>query len=411
MSQEEEDEQQRLFEDTTLGCQLASLAFLNDDPERLEKGAYAFHLGALDDLKGPEQWYRMNKAQNWGEFKSALEMVAIPGFNIVYADREDNIYYVSNGRFPKRASGYDWTSTLPGNTSTTLWDEDYYPLDSLPQVLDPASGYVFNCNNTPFRSSSQSDNPIYASIPATMGFQSPENINNRSVRFEALINQYDKLNYEDLKRIKYDRAYHTPLKSAPKLEPVFHLSPEKYPALAESIQLLKDWDRIAMPESEAASLFKLFLDHIARKVKNRSSYREGDEIDEQMLVQALDYAQSYLKEYFGSTIVPLGELQRHRRKNIDLPVGGGRDVLAALNTRKDPDGRQRARAGDSYIELVRFTNEGVKIETVNAFGASAKSSSPHSTDQMEMYVNQKLKPMTLNKEEVLRDAVRVYHPK
>ena len=44
----------------------------------------------------------MNKAKNLSEFKKALEMTAISGFNIVYADKEDNIYYVSNGKIPIR---------------------------------------------------------------------------------------------------------------------------------------------------------------------------------------------------------------------------------------------------------------------------------------------------------------------
>ena len=375
-----------------------------------EKGFYALRFPANREIRAAEQWYRMNKATNLEEFTAALNMQAIPCTNIVYADRDDHIFYISNGRFPKRAKEYNWQTVLPGNTSATLWQDEYYPIDSLPQVLDPVSGYVFNCNNTPFISSSEADNPDFHSIPASMGFQSPENINNRSIRFQALINQYDEFNYDDLKRIKYDRSYHTPLKSAMKLEPIFHLSPEKYPNLAASIQLLSNWNRETNIESEAAALFKLSLDYLYRNLKDRTSFQYGDELDEPKLVKSLHYAQDYLQEFFGHLNVTLGELQRHRRGTMDLAVSGGRDVLAALNTRKEADGRLRALAGDSYIELVRFSKEGVEIETVNAFGASAKPNSPHYTDQMDMYVNQKLKPMTLDKEKILKEAIRIYHP-
>lgn len=375
-----------------------------------DRGFFALRFPANRDIRAAEQWYRMNKAKNLDEFMAALRMQAIPCTNIVYADREDNIYYLSNGRFPKRAPGYDWTETLPGNTPATLWPDEYYPLDSLPQVLNPASGYVFNCNNTPFVSTASKDNPDYKAIPETMGFQPPENINNRSVRFQALISEYDQLSYSDFKRIKYDRAYHTPLKSAIKLEPLFHLSPEQYPGLSESIRLLGDWDRVADEDSEAASLFELILKHLARTVQDRASYQTGDEIDETKLIEALQYARNYLTEHFDTDSVPLGQLQRHRRGEVDLPVSGGRDVLAAMHTRADEDGRLRARAGESYIELVRFSENGVEIETVNAFGASAKPNSPHYTDQMEMYVNQELKPMTLDKERILEEAARIYRP-
>jgi len=68
------------------------------------------------------------------------------------------------------------------------------------------------------------------------------------------------------------------------------------------------------------------------------------------------------------------------------------------------------RHGDSYIELVRFSKDGVEIESVNAYGASNKKDSPHYTDQMEMYVNQRTKTMTLDKEKVMSEAVRKYHP-
>jgi acyl-homoserine-lactone acylase len=66
--------------------------------------------------------------------------------------------------------------------------------------------------------------------------------------------------------------------------------------------------------------------------------------------------------------------------------------------------------GESYIVLVKFDAAGVAIETINAYGASAKASSPHYTDQMPLFVNQQLKPMTLDKAKVLREAKRIYHP-
>ena len=124
-----------------------------------ENGFFALRFSANRDIRAAEQWHRMNKASNLDEFMEALRMQAIISTNIVYADREDHIFYISNGRFPKRNPAYDWKKILPGNTSATLWEDEYFPIDSLPQVLDPKSGYVFNCNNTPFVSSGRGDNP------------------------------------------------------------------------------------------------------------------------------------------------------------------------------------------------------------------------------------------------------------
>ena len=118
-----------------------------------------------------------------------------------------------------------------------------------------------------------------------------------------------------------------------------------------------------------------------------------------------------MQKNFGESPVKLGELQRHSRGGVDLPVTGGPDVLAAMSTLARKDGRLRANSGDSYIELVRYSDQGVEIESINAFGASAKPDSPHYTDQMEMYVSRKLKSMTLKKETIYKTAKAIYHPK
>ena len=103
-----------------------------------KRGTFSIRMPAQMDIRGLEQWYRFNKAKNFTEFKAALNMLAIPGYNIVYADRYDTIYYLSNGRIPirNRDPQYNWKSTLPGNTSATLWTA-LHPLEDLPQVLQP----------------------------------------------------------------------------------------------------------------------------------------------------------------------------------------------------------------------------------------------------------------------------------
>lgn len=374
-------------------------------------GFFALRFPANRDIRAAEQWYQMNKATNFEEFKEALRIQGIPCTNIVYADKEDHIYYVSNGRFPKRNPNYNWLGVVPGDTSATLWEDDYYPLERLAQVEDPSSGYVFNCNHTPFYSSGEGESPKPQDVPKTAGYERPEILTNRAVRLGALLEESGKIDYEEFKKIKFDRKYHTPMHSSPKLEAIFHLNPEKYPTIAESIQLLNNWDREASEESEAASIAILAVMHLRKVIKKRESYRTGNEINEAKLVEAITIAQNHLKEYFGSGKVPLKNLQRHTRGEVDLPYAGGPDVLAAVTTRPYKDGRIRAVSGDSYIQLVRYTDEGVKIESINAYGASAKPDSPHYTDQMELFTKQQLKPMTLDKETIFKEAKKIYHPK
>ncbi len=371
---------------------------------------FAHRYAVNQDIRAAEQWYRMCKSNDWDAFRTALDIQGLPSMNLVYADRENQIFYLGNGRFPIRNEKFDWTKIVPGNTSETLWSDVCYPIDSLPQVLNPNAGFVYNCNHTPFQSTGTGENPEFDKIPGTTGYLPPEALTNRAVRLQSLLANQELISYEEFKAIKYDRTYHKPLLSAPKLEPIFHLDAQQYPEIAPTIVILNRWDRIASEESVGASLFVLALYHIRKKARRLIDYRMGNTITETLLVEALEAAQRHLRKYFGTIQVPLGRLQRHSRGGLDLPVSGGPDVLAALSASPQRDGTLRARAGDSYIELVRYSAGGVEIETVNAFGASAKKDSPHYTDQMELYVNRQLKEMTLDRAKIYENAKRIYHP-
>ncbi|MEO0468675.1 MAG: penicillin acylase family protein [Bacteroidota bacterium] len=377
---------------------------------RTDEGVFAIKTSAPTTLKAAEQWYRMNRATNLTEFKAALDLQGIVSTNIVYADREDNIYYLGNGQFPIRNPAYDWQGILPGDTSATLW-QGFYPIDSCAQVLNPPSGYVFNCNHTPFVSTAPADNPDSASVPATMGYQPPDELTNRAVRFSQLIQQYDKLSWEEFLRIKYDQTYSKPLKAYPKLEGIFQLEPAAYPEVSQSLALLQNWDRVADTESRAASLFIMCIYQLGDLLEDDRSLIEGDELTPELMVQALQNSQDHLIKHFGSSQVPLGDLQQLQRGDKSLPLGGGPDVLAAIGSQVRKDGHLKPFAGESYISLVRFSKDGPEIETINPYGASADPESPHYTDQMELFVQQKRRKMMLDKKTVLEQAVRTYHPK
>ena len=114
---------------------------------------------------------------------------------------------------------------------------------------------------------------------------------------------------------------------------------------------------------------------------------------------------------FGKSDPTLGEIQKLVRGPVELPQPGLPDVISAIYTEPYRGGTWRATQGESYISLVRFPKSGLPVvETVNCYGASNRPDSPHFADQMELFVNQKTKPMTLDKATVLREAKRVYHP-
>lgn len=372
-------------------------------------GFYSMRFPAGLNCKAGEQWYRMNKAHNYDEFMDALRVQGLPGTNLVYADKEDNIYYLGNGQFPYRDNSFDWKMVLPGNTSKTLWEANkYYPLDSLAFKLNPECGFVYNTNNPPMQNSCSDEHQINCN--PTFGYQ--EKSNNRGLRLQELLENKPLMSYEEFKEIKYDKAYRKPMYNfaAENIEAMFTLDPEKYPELKESIEALKNWDRVADIDREGAPLMAMAIQYIKKRLFKESKVPGSNVLDESYYVDALTYAQKYLKKHFGTVNVKLGDVQRHIRGDVNLPAYGAYDVLTAAEAKPLKTGQIRVTSGESHIQLVRFSEGGVEVESVVPYGASDNPDSPHYTDQMEMFAKGQLKHMTLDKEELYRDAEKVYHP-
>lgn len=366
------------------------------------RGAFSIRMPAQMDIRGLEQWYRFNKAKNFTEFKAALNMMAIPGYNIVYADRYDTIYYLSNGRIPVRDPKFNWRTTLPGNTSATLWNT-LHPLTALPQVLQPKSGFVYNTNHSPFHATEGPENPV--NNDRTMGYETLEN--NRSQRFAELLAGYDKLSFEDFKKIKFDRQYPARFAFPNNVDSLFLLNPSDHPAIADLIGNLLQWDKKATVESIGAGTFLMVYRTITNPL---NGYLKTRTLTPDQCVTILTAAREEMMKNFGRTDLTLGDIQKLVRGDKAIPLPGLPDVLSPMYSVPYKNGMVRGNQGDAYIELVRFTKDGPIIESINTYGASSRKNSPHYTDQMEMYTHQQTKPMTLKKEEVYKTAARVYHP-
>jgi acyl-homoserine-lactone acylase len=378
-----------------------------------DQGTFAWSFAAHESVAAVEQWYDMGRATNLEEFQAALARQDIPCTNIVYADQDHNIMYISNGAFPIRDDQYDWRGVLSGDTKSTLWSNDLHPIEENPQVLNPVSGYVFNTNNTPYSSTGEADNPIYDKDDRVNGYQAPDLENNRSKRFMELIDNYDSLSYDDFKTLKYDVQYPEELQSTQisNLELILSLSPDDYPQHVDAIQLLNKWNRRCDSDNTTAPLFLLTQYQINEKLKAEDRYIPGGTITESDVIAGLSLAKEELIGKFGKLTIELSQLMRHTRGDVSLPVQGGTDVLAAMYGKKQEDGTYRVVAGESYIQMVRFQSDTLPIiETINAYGSSAEPDSPHYTDQMQLFTQQKLKSMTLSLEEVKATSMNSYHP-
>lgn len=93
-------------------------------------------------------FFEINRAQNWREFRSALEQYWGPGQNFVYADNAGNIGYQAAGRVPIRRA-FDGDVPLDGASGRFEWD-GYIPFQQMPSIYNPASGIIATANQNPF---------------------------------------------------------------------------------------------------------------------------------------------------------------------------------------------------------------------------------------------------------------------
>ena len=371
-----------------------------------KNGFYSIRTASLHHIRGLEQWWKMNKAKNFNEFYDILKMNQIPGYNIGYADKNDTIFYISNGIIPKRNNGYNWTNVVPGNTKKTLWNE-YYNTEELPQVISPKSGYVYNANHSPFKSTSLDENPDPKDYAKNMNFELYDN--NRSTRIFELINSYDSIDYNSFKLIKYDHTFPTPFNyNFMDVNKIMEMNPDDYTEIKELLINIQNWDRKTNIESIGAGTFALFYYNLRKYFRKSYINRE---FGEDIIAKCLTEVKEQMLKYFKTTKVKLGDYQKLVRGDKEIPIWGMPDVITAMNASNYKDGKIRVTHGESYIQFAKFTENKTEIESIISYGANHHNNSEHYSDQMDIYKNFGTKKMSFDKEFNYKNAKKIYNPK
>ncbi len=368
---------------------------------RQPHGTYALRYAGMGQAGIYEQLYRMNRARTFDEWQAALREPGLPMFNVGYADRTGIIYYLYNALLPVRAEGYDWSQYLPGDTSETLWTT-YLPFDQLPQVRDPASGFVQNCNSSPFQTTLGAENPRPEAYSATLGIETE--MSNRALRALELLAGDEAITEADFAAIKYDWTYSDrgdmPLYIQALLEAPLSTDPDVQAAL----ELVRAWDRRGDPDSRGMGLVIWTLQSLG--------FPKPEELEPQPLADAFADTVRTFQEAHGRADVPWSEVNRLRRGEVDLGMGGGPDLLHAVVGQMTEDGWLRGRAGDSYVLLVTWTADGrVHSHSIHQYGsATLRPESPHYADQAPVFVQRELKPVWLDEAEIRAHLEREYRP-
>jgi len=376
---------------------------------KTKHGMYSFRFPVYNDIRAGEQWYRMNKAKNLTEFEAALKMEALPLFNVIYADKDNNILLHSGGQIPDRNPSLDWKLPLDGTLLKYKW-EKLIPYSMKPNVLNPSCGYVFNANNSPLVCSGKECNYNDYFVGLQLF-----NINRGELFDQYFAEQKGKFSMDDIHRIKYDKRFNRNGVYSKNLGVLYRLDEKKYPNLSDAILTMKRWDFEADVADTNAALVLVTHKFLQRKLSSSLGLLmiQKDAVSEKDAIWAVKKARKFLIHKHGSIHVPIGQVQRHIRGNVNLPSAGMSEQIRATESSlyDKKKGIYRIKGGDGYIQIVHYSTSETRISTINAYGASAKPESIHYNDQMELFEAEKLRKMSFKKEEVFKTAAKIYSPK
>lgn len=377
----------------------------------------AIKLARLQEGGWVNEWYQMSKAKNMAEFKAAMAKCAIPMFNAMYADRDGNIFYIYNGAVPKRSTSFDWSKPVDGSNPATEW-QGYHNFEDLPQLTNPKTGFMQNCNQTPFTTTADG-NPAKESFPAYMTHESD---NARAKISRRILSTHNKFSFEEWARAGFDT---TVLESETQIPAIVEdwqklkqADAARAAKLTEPISELKNWDHVSTVDSKAMTLFAFWFEKIARLQAQKVK-------DEWLRIHALEEAIADLTRDFGSWQVAWGEVNRLQRiqsggeletfsdARMSLPISGAPGPVGIVNNfyTRPVEGQKRRYgvAGTSFVSVVEFGPK-IQARSLLVFGQNSDPQSPNNFDQAQLYSKKEFKPAWFSLPEIKANSKRVYHP-
>ncbi len=378
-----------------------------------------------------QSWQRM-KSSNIEAFINNLNLRSNTSTNTMYADDKGNIAYWHGNFIPKRDTPYNRLKPVDGTSKTSDW-QGIHSLDEIVHSINPAQGFLQNCNSTPFsvsgKNSLQNHHPLYMA-PDGENFRSLEAIKDLSSENQFTLDKLIAVGYDT-----YLGAFDT------LLPPLFHaydaLSPNAplYQTLKEPIAILRTWDK----KSSLPSIATTLAVYWGFKVLPPSYLNEGsDETDDTKLFSQAIHAMSpldrlqklqdvivVLQKKFGSWKQAWGDINRYQRNTGVLkPIYDDAapsfaspfassifGSLPAFDVKYPGPSAKKAYgvAGNSFVAAVEF-GPTIKARAINQGGQSFDPSSKHFNDQTPLFLQGTLREVFFYKDDVDQHMENRYHP-
>lgn len=383
--------------------------------ERADGTQVALRVAGLDRPGMLQQYFDMLRAESFEAYQAVMARLQVPTFNVLYADREGHIQYVSNGVLPERSSGdlAFWQGLVPGDRSEYLWD-DVHPWQDLPRVSDPASGFVQNANDAPWLATfppsyEPSDFPSYVAPRGPMSLRAQNSV-------QRMLDE-DRVSFDELLAIKLSAQATALERVLPDLELAAEESQDA--DVARAMALLREWNGEFDRDAEAALLFEelmllLTAPQSGIPFANQANYAVPWAMDQALstprgirdgvnALEMLEEAIANTKSKYGRIDRPFGEVSRFQIGEKDLPGLGGYGNLGAFNVVTwadfDGDGIRTPAHGETWVAAVEFSDP-VRARGYMTYGNSRQPGSNHRSDQIELLAEGKFRTLWLSREDV-----------
>ncbi len=376
-----------------------------------------------------QSWQR-TKADGLESYKKIMELYANTSNNTVFADDKGNIAYWHGNFIPRRDTAYNWALPVDGTTSATEW-KGLHTLDEMIHVYNPASGWIENCNSTPFTVSGASS-PLKQNYPHYMA---PDGQNFRGVLAVRLWENATKLTIDQV----IHTAYNTHLSAfdilIPALLKAYDAEKDRYTQLQLPVEILRSWNRDATATSVATTLAIEWGQKLLPAImRSNGDDDEADQIQKTerfvqhansaTLLQPLEQVIQQLNKNFGTWQVAWGDINRYQRltgnmnetfddSKPSLPVGFAASTWGCIPSfvSRTFNGTKKRYGynGNSFICAVEFGKK-IKAKSLLTGGESGHLISSHFADQAAMYTDGIFKYVLFYKEDVMQHTEKNYHP-
>ena len=385
-------------------------------------------------MNGLIQSWQRTKAKGLEDYTKTMALKGNTSNSTVFADSKGNIAYWHGNYIPIRDKKYNWSQPVDGSTAQTDW-KGLHEVKDIVQAINPATGWIQNCNSTPY-SVSGSSSPLKKNYP---NYMAPDGENFRGINAARVLTNENKFNIDKTIAAGYDTYLAAFEVLVPALVNAFennNAEPNSaYALLAEPIAILKKWDYRAGENSVATTLaveWAQLLNADIRKV-----YIDEEEPDQvtftkqfaasakaEILLAPLEKVINDLQKKHGSWQVPWGSINRYQRisNDIDQKYDDAKEsfpvpfasalwgMLPSYNSRYFAGTQKRyGVSGNSFVCAIEF-GEKVKAKSLLAGGNSGNPQSKHFNDQLLMYTNGQFKDVLFYKEDVMKHKEKEYHP-